>query len=64
MVHVVVPGVDAGPVLAAEAVALRAGEPVEALEARIHAVEHRLLVQTVARFLTRRRTPHDPRARC
>ncbi|MEZ4474010.1 MAG: phosphoribosylglycinamide formyltransferase [bacterium] len=53
MVHVVVPEVDAGPVLAAEAVALRAGEPVEALEARIHAVEHRLLVQTVARFLTR-----------
>ncbi|MCB9549201.1 MAG: phosphoribosylglycinamide formyltransferase [Myxococcales bacterium] len=50
MVHLVVPAVDAGPVLAAEPVPLYPGDTRADLEARIHAVEHRLLVATVARF--------------
>jgi len=48
MVHHAVPEVDAGPVVAAEAVPLRPDEPLEALEQRVHAVEHRVLVRAVA----------------
>lgn len=48
MVHLVPDeGVDSGPVLAQEVVELRAGETLEELEARIHAVEHRLLVGVI-----------------
>ncbi len=48
MVHRVTPEVDAGEVIAFEAIALVAGEPLAELEARVHAVEHRLLVRAVA----------------
>jgi formyltetrahydrofolate-dependent phosphoribosylglycinamide formyltransferase len=45
MVHLVPdPAVDAGPVVAHEVVPIHAGEGLADLEARIHAVEHRLLV--------------------
>lgn len=45
MVHLVPdPAVDAGPVLAQRAVSIHPGENLEDLEARIHAVEHALLV--------------------
>jgi phosphoribosylglycinamide formyltransferase-1 len=47
-VHVVDEGLDTGPVLAQEAVAV---EPRQTLEARIHEVEHRLL-PAVVRELT------------
>jgi formyltetrahydrofolate-dependent phosphoribosylglycinamide formyltransferase len=48
MVHLVPDeGVDLGPVLASEEVLFRAGESLEEFEARIHEVEHRLLVETV-----------------
>jgi phosphoribosylglycinamide formyltransferase 1 len=43
-VHLVDEGVDTGPILAQERVPL---EPVETLEERIHAVEHRLLPEVV-----------------
>src|SRR5690606_14469486 len=58
MVHVVVPEVDAGPVLATQQVPIVAGEPLEALEARVHAVEHQLLVQTIARLASEHSPTH------
>ncbi len=52
MVHLVPDeGVDSGPVLAQAEVPIRGGETLAALEARIHAVEHRLLVDTLARLI-------------
>lgn len=44
-------GVDVGPVVVQEEVPIRAGEGLESLEARIHAVEHRLLVEALRRVL-------------
>ena len=56
MVHLVPnEGVDAGPAIVQEEVPIRPGESPEELEARIHEVEHRLLVEAV-----RRVTPHCP----
>lgn len=54
MVHYVPDeGVDDGPLLAHEAVPLLATDTLETLAARIHAVEHRLLVQTIHQVLER-----------
>ncbi len=48
MVHLVPDeGVDCGPVLAQEIVPIHPDDTLESLEARIHAVEHRLLVETL-----------------
>lgn len=48
MVHLVPDeGVDSGPVLAQEVVAIQSTDTLETLEARVHSVEHRLLVQTL-----------------
>lgn len=48
MVHLVPDeGVDAGPVLAQETVLIYSNDTLETLEARVHAVEHRLLVNTL-----------------
>ena len=46
-VHYVDAGVDTGPVIRQEAVAVQPGDTVESLRARIQAVEHRLLPQVV-----------------
>jgi phosphoribosylglycinamide formyltransferase-1 len=46
-VHYVDEGVDSGPVIAAERVPVRRDDTVETLRARVQAVEHRLLPQTV-----------------
>jgi formyltetrahydrofolate-dependent phosphoribosylglycinamide formyltransferase len=52
MVHLVPDeGVDAGPVLGQEEVPIFSGDTLETLEARVHAVEHRLLVDTLARVV-------------
>lgn len=52
MVHLVPDeGVDVGPLLAEEAVPIHSDDTLESLEARIHGVEHRLLVN-VLRTLT------------
>ena len=40
-------GMDNGPVLAQEAVPILSGDTLESLEARVHTVEHRLLVDTL-----------------
>lgn len=48
MVHLVPDeGVDSGPVLAQEIVPIEPGETLQALEGRVHRVEHALLVQTL-----------------
>jgi formyltetrahydrofolate-dependent phosphoribosylglycinamide formyltransferase len=49
MVHLVPDGgVDDGPVLATRPVAIEAGDTLETLSARIHAVEHELLTDVLA----------------
>ncbi len=52
MVHLVPDeGVDAGPVIAQQEVPIDEGDSLEALEARIHEVEHRLFVQALHNLL-------------
>ena len=52
MVHLVPDeGVDDGPVLASRVVPIQPDDDRESLEARIHAVEHDLLVRAVGEFL-------------
>ncbi|MDE0353748.1 MAG: phosphoribosylglycinamide formyltransferase [bacterium] len=56
MVHYVVDeGVDDGPVIADEEVPILPDDSIDTLEERIHRVEHRLLVDTVATLLEGRR---------
>ena len=49
-VHFMVKEVDAGPVVAQEAVPVLPGDDKESLLERLHPVEHRLLVRAVADF--------------
>jgi phosphoribosylglycinamide formyltransferase-1 len=46
-------GVDTGPVLASEAVAVREDDTAESLRARVQAVEHRILPEVVAKLCAR-----------
>jgi phosphoribosylglycinamide formyltransferase-1 len=50
-VHYVDEGVDTGPVIRQEAVAVEPGDTVETLRARIQAVEHRLLPEVVRELI-------------
>jgi phosphoribosylglycinamide formyltransferase 1 len=50
-VHFVDSGIDTGPVIAQERVAIEPGDTVETLSERIHAVEHRLLPDAVRLYL-------------
>jgi phosphoribosylglycinamide formyltransferase-1 len=50
-VHLVDAGLDTGPVLAQEPVAVRPGDSEATLLERLHAVEHRLLVDVARRLL-------------
>lgn len=53
MVHLVPDeGVDDGPVLATQEIFFLAGESLEDFEARVHEVEHQLLVQTLKNLIT------------
>jgi len=62
MVHLVPDeGVDAGPVVVQEEVPIFPGDTLEGLEARIHAVEHRLLVQGLRQLLCSAPSPGGPR---
>lgn len=49
-IHAVTLDVDAGPVLAQQRVRVLAGDDADALAARVLRVEHRLLVETLARL--------------
>lgn len=56
MVHLVPDeGVDSGPVLATEDVAIEPGDTLEMLETRMHEVEHRLLVATIKDLIVNRK---------
>jgi phosphoribosylglycinamide formyltransferase-1 len=56
MVHLVPDeGVDAGPVLAQEVVLIEPQDTLESLEARVHTVEHRLLVEVLTKLTTETR---------
>jgi len=50
-IHVATLEVDAGPILAQEAVPVLPGDTAEELHERIKAVEHRLYPETIGRFL-------------
>lgn len=57
MVHFVPDeGVDSGPVIAWEEIPFETGDSLEAYEARVHAVEHRLLVESIEKVLSGRRS--------
>jgi phosphoribosylglycinamide formyltransferase-1 len=51
-VHYVDEGIDTGPVIVAERVPVLAGDTVATLRARVQAVEHRLLPETVRSLLS------------
>jgi formyltetrahydrofolate-dependent phosphoribosylglycinamide formyltransferase len=54
MVHYVPDeGVDNGPVIGWEAVPFEPGDTLDSYEARVHEVEHRLLVESIATVLAR-----------
>ncbi len=52
-VHYVDAGIDTGPVIASEPVPVLAGDTVETLRERVHAVEHRLLPEVVRQLCAR-----------
>lgn len=61
MVHLVPDeGVDDGPVLATEIVQIHRDDTLESLEARLHHVEHRLLVDTLRKLTTETRSSQSP----
>lgn len=51
MVHVAIPEVDAGPVIAAQVVPIYSDDTLATFEARMHAAEHQLIVRAVAQHL-------------
>ena len=54
MVHLVPDeGVDAGPVLAQTKVNILPGDTLENLETRIHQSEHRLLIDTLVKIISK-----------
>lgn len=62
MVHLVPDeGVDDGPALATTTVPIQPNDTLESLSERIHAVEHRLLVDTLATRLAARHAAQPPR---
>jgi len=55
MVHLVPDeGVDNGPVLATELVPIFADDTLESLEARVHKIEHKLLVNTLKELVEKK----------
>lgn len=54
MVHWVIPEVDAGQAIASAAVTIRPEDTIEELEARIHEVEHQMIVEATALALQQR----------
>jgi phosphoribosylglycinamide formyltransferase 1 len=50
-IHFLDEGVDTGPIVAQERVAVEPGDTLESLHERLHAVEHRLLPQAVSFYL-------------
>ena len=55
-VHYVDEGIDTGPVIAQEPLAIEPGESIEHLARRLHEIEHRLLPEVIAQFARDRAT--------
>lgn len=51
MIHVAVPEVDAGPVVATRVVPIYLGDSLADFEARMHQAEHQLIVEAVAKVI-------------
>jgi len=62
-VHFVDEGVDSGPVIKQEPVAVHQDDTMDTLAARIHAVEHRLLPEVIRLIATGKVTPPLPGTR-
>lgn len=60
MVHVVVPEVDAGPVIAQQVVPILPEDTLETLEARLHAAEHQLIVAAVRKYIKQTGVADNP----
>jgi phosphoribosylglycinamide formyltransferase-1 len=58
-VHLVDAGVDTGPIVLQEAIAIRPDDDWDTLEVRVHEVEHRLLPRAVRALLQDRLVIHD-----
>jgi formyltetrahydrofolate-dependent phosphoribosylglycinamide formyltransferase len=58
-VHLVDAGVDTGPIVLQEAIAVRPDDDWDSLEPRVHEVEHRLLPHAVRALLEDRLVIHD-----
>jgi phosphoribosylglycinamide formyltransferase-1 len=58
-IHLVDAGVDTGPIVLQEAIAIRPDDDWDALEVRVHEVEHRLLPRAVRALLQDRLVIHD-----
>jgi phosphoribosylglycinamide formyltransferase-1 len=58
-VHLVDAGVDTGPIVLQEAIAILPDDDWDALEVRVHEVEHRLLPRAVRALLQDRLVIHD-----
>ena len=56
MMHYVVPEVDAGPVICQSIVPIRPEDTLESFEARMHAAEHRLIVEAIGRVISESQT--------
>lgn len=53
-VHFVDEGIDTGPIVLQESIPIREGESLESLEARIHALEHRIYPQAIRQVINHR----------
>ncbi len=51
--HFVDAGVDSGPVIVQEKVKVAKGESLESLKAKIHALEHKLIVETAKKLFSK-----------
>ncbi|MEZ4517771.1 MAG: phosphoribosylglycinamide formyltransferase [Chloroflexota bacterium] len=59
MVHLAIPEVDAGPVIATAEVPILPGDTLDEFEARMHSAEHQLIVRAIGIALEAQQQPGD-----
>lgn len=57
-VHIVDEGIDTGPILAQEAVAIEPADTIESLERKIHALEHDLFPKVIQTYIKKLQKEH------
>lgn len=57
-VHIVDEGIDTGPILAQETVAIEPDDTIESLERKIHAVEHELFPKVIQTYIKKLQKEH------